>query len=55
MQKQQIAHFDLEDETDTAKLTYQLNSVLPKSIGIKSIRKVKSDAHARFDATTPSI
>lgn len=48
--KQQIAHFDLDTPNDIAKLQYQLNAVLPKSVSIQSIVPVQEEAHARFDA-----
>jgi tRNA pseudouridine38-40 synthase len=50
--KQQIVHFDLEDKRDLDKLQYQLNAVLPKSVAVKSLKRVKDEAHARFDAVS---
>ncbi|GGW73656.1 tRNA pseudouridine(38-40) synthase [Winogradskyella epiphytica] len=47
---QLFAHFDYDEEIDEKKLTYKLNSFLPKDIAVKSIFKVKPEAHARFDA-----
>lgn len=47
---QQYFHVDFEIEIDEPELCYKLNSFLPADISIKSIRKVKPDAHARFDA-----
>ena len=46
------AHFDLSPQSKEAlqKVTYQLNSILPKDILIYGIYKTQSDAHARFDA-----
>lgn len=46
------AHFDSEkSDLDTLKnLIYKLNSYLPKDISVKSIRKVKPEANARFSA-----
>lgn len=49
--KQQFAHFDLSQEIDTSQIKVKLNSFLPNDISISAIRKVKEDAHARFDAT----
>jgi tRNA pseudouridine38-40 synthase len=46
------AHFD-SVSTDLDKvnnLTYKLNSYLPKDISVTSIRKVKPDVNARFNA-----
>ncbi len=45
-----FAHFDFETELDP-QLTYKLNSFLPPDISIQRIFKVKTDFHARFDAT----
>lgn len=45
-----FAHFDFEAELDP-QLTYKLNSFLPPDISIQRIFKVKTDFHARFDAT----
>lgn len=47
---QMVAHADLPEDTDTAQLKYKLNRVLPRDIAIADIRRVKNDAHARFDA-----
>lgn len=47
-------HFDYPEEIDKEKLKYRLNSVLPADIAIFRIRKVKEDAHARFDAYSRS-
>ncbi len=49
--KQMYAHFDWDNEIETAVLTHKLNSFLPKDIAICSIVKVADEAHARFDAT----
>jgi tRNA pseudouridine38-40 synthase len=44
-------HFDIENEpTETDKLTFKLNRMLPPDIAIKRIFKVNKDLHARFDA-----
>lgn len=46
-----VAHFDVNDPVDdTKELCYHLNAMLPKDIAVKSIFKVKDDAHARFSA-----
>ncbi len=45
-----IAHIDLPHECDTSQLIYKLNRILPPDIAINDIRKVRDDAHARFDA-----
>lgn len=46
---QNYFHFDSALEMDPAAL-YNLNAILPGGIVIKSIRKMKPDAHCRFDA-----
>lgn len=49
--RQQFFHADFENKIDAEKLRFKLNSYLPTDISIQSIRPVKPDAHARFDAT----
>lgn len=46
------AHFDFKEMTseELEKLTYRLNAFFSYDIRIISIKKVKDDAHARFDA-----
>ena len=48
--KQMIAHFDCDKIFNPIDLVSKLNAFLPKDIAIRSIRKVQSKAHARFDA-----
>lgn len=48
--EQQYFHADLKEEFETEEILYRLNTFLPADISIRSIRKVKSGAHARFDA-----
>ncbi len=49
----QVCHLDLPDFwSNTQKLIPTLNSILPKSIHIKKIQKVRNDFHARYDATS---
>jgi tRNA pseudouridine38-40 synthase len=48
--KQLFAHFDFDEPFDSEHLMFKLNSFLPKDISVKNIFKVKTDAHARFDA-----
>lgn len=46
-----VAHFDTSTAISNAgKLKYQLNGMLSNDIAIFQIYRVKSDAHARFDA-----
>ena len=46
-----IAHFDFEEELDCKAVTDKLNRLLPPDISVFEVKKVKPDAHARFDAT----
>ena len=46
-----IAHFDFEEELDCRAVTDKLNRLLPPDISVFEVKKVKPDAHARFDAT----
>ncbi len=47
-----VAHFDCSTPIDDSdKFLYHLNSVLPFDIAVSRVRRVKDDAHARFDAT----
>lgn len=47
-----VAHFDLEGDTlDVELVADKLNRLLPPDISVYQVRRVKSDAHARFDAT----
>lgn len=51
--RKMIAHFDLDcEQLDTNFLVDKLNGFLPYDIAIHNIVEVKSDAHARFDATS---
>ncbi|WP_455585280.1 tRNA pseudouridine(38-40) synthase TruA [Bacteroides sp.] len=45
-----VAHFDNEEELDTVAITEKLNRLLPPDISVFKLRRVKNDAHARFDA-----
>lgn len=47
---QQFAHFDTSLNLEEADFVKRINGVLPKDIAVYSLLKVKSDAHARFDA-----
>ncbi|MDR0420127.1 MAG: tRNA pseudouridine(38-40) synthase TruA [Prevotellaceae bacterium] len=50
-----VAHFDCSDENleqNQSLYLYRLNSILPKSIAVKKIKKVHDDANARFDAVS---
>ena len=45
-----VAHGDFPCEADCAQLVYKLNKILPPDIAVSDVRRVKDDAHARFDA-----
>lgn len=45
-----VAHFDAE-KTLPSNLAARLNNLLPDSIAVSGIKRVREDAHARFDAT----
>ena len=47
---QQFFHADIEKSFEPENLIIRLNSLLNKDIAIRSIRKVKPDASARYDA-----
>lgn len=47
---QQFFHADFDLELNGQVIQQKLNSFLPKSISINSIRKVRGDAHARYSA-----
>lgn len=47
-----VAHFDSQPITDCKQLVYRLNKLLPSDIAIHKIIPVKTDAHARFSATS---
>jgi tRNA pseudouridine38-40 synthase len=50
----QVCHFDLKNSVLGDNFLKAINAILPKEIAIHSIRRVKSDAHARFDAVKRS-
>ena len=45
------AHFDFDRELDGAQVTDKLNRLLPPDISVYEVKRVRDDAHARFDAT----
>ena len=47
--RQLFAHFDLEAEL-SPDFVFKMNSVLPMDIAVRSLLKMKPEAHARFDA-----
>ena len=46
-----VVHFDFDAELDCATVVDKLNRLLPPDVAVHRVRRVKSDAHARFDAT----
>jgi tRNA pseudouridine38-40 synthase len=48
--KQQYFHCDIEKSFEPLQLLNRLNAFLPPDIAIRSIRPVRSDAHARYSA-----
>ena len=46
------AHFDTEQSFTPAQLVHKLNRMMPRSVAIHTIRAVRPEAHARFDATS---
>jgi tRNA pseudouridine38-40 synthase len=50
--QQFFAHFDTEISNLDSNIVYRLNSFLPDDISVKSIFRVRPDAHSRFDATS---
>ncbi len=51
---QMFVHFDAEIEIDSDVYCYKINALLPNDIVFHRITKVKTNAHARFDATKRS-
>lgn len=51
---QYFAHFDSDIEVNEKEFAYKLNALLPHTITIYNIFKVRDDAHARFDAVSRS-
>ena len=47
-----VAHADFPCEIDAGQLVYKLNRILPPDIAVSDVRRVKDDAHARFDAVS---
>ena len=49
--RQNFFHFDFDmAEEKVCSSSYNINSILPNDIAVQSIKKVKDDAHCRFDA-----
>jgi tRNA pseudouridine38-40 synthase len=49
--REQVAHVDVAGEIEAAHLRRSLNAVLPETVRIFLVRRVRADFHARFDAT----
>lgn len=52
--RQIFAHFDTDVNINEKDFAYKLNALTPKTVLIRKIKSVLSDAHARFDATSRS-
>ena len=52
--EQQFFHVDLAEVFDGDQLMLKMNSFLPRDIAIRSIRRVRDDASARYDAVERS-
>jgi tRNA pseudouridine38-40 synthase len=52
--RQQYLHFNGPENLDGKDLLKRLNGILPKDIAAYNLQEVRSDAHARFDATSRS-
>lgn len=48
--EQQFFHTDLPEQSDKGDLLLRLNSFLPRDIVLRSVREVKPDISARYDA-----
>jgi tRNA pseudouridine38-40 synthase len=49
--EQQFFHVDMDQALDEISFLGKINAFLPSDIAIRSIQRVKEDAHARFSAT----
>ncbi len=45
-----VAHVDFTAEIDIPHMVYKLNRLLPPDIAVSTFKRVRDDAHARFDA-----
>lgn len=46
-----FVHMDIAKELDEKDLLYKLNSLFPDDIAVTAIKRVKNNAHARFNAS----
>jgi tRNA pseudouridine38-40 synthase len=46
----QVFHVDLVTDREAEQFLYKANKMLPHDVTLKQVRKVKEEAHARFDA-----
>lgn len=46
-----VAHFDTEEALTISDFLHSLNSILPTDIAVQWIRRVRDEAHARFDCS----
>jgi tRNA pseudouridine38-40 synthase len=47
----QVVHFDCDTKLSLNKITFGLNSILPPSVAVHSLKEVSQEFHARFSAT----
>ena len=46
----QVFHLDLFTDMEAEQFLYKANKMLPHDVALRQVRKVKQEAHARFDA-----
>ena len=47
-----VAHADFPSEVDVLHMVYKLNRLLPPDVSVITLKRVRSDAHARFSAVS---
>lgn len=52
--RMQVVHFDGTLAMSADEFVYRLNAILPPDIAAQSVRQVRDDAHARYDAMSRS-
>jgi tRNA pseudouridine38-40 synthase len=46
----QVFHVDFNKKVEAEQLLYKANKMLPHDVALKQVKRVKEEAHARFDA-----